>query len=69
MSLKYDQIYFSRGQTRILFKREADGRFFLTVNGQEPTPLEPRELADLLSDWCRYLQDAGYAVRNFDRFV
>lgn len=63
-----DQIYYSRGQTRILFKKESDGRFFLTVNGGEPTPLEPRELADLLSDWGKYLVDAGYPIRHYDRW-
>ena len=63
-----DQVYYSRGRTTILMKKECDGRFYLSVNGQQPTPMEPRELADMLSDWCRYLQDAGYAVRHFDRF-
>lgn len=62
------QIYYSRGKTRILFKRATDGAFYLKVNDGEPTPLTPRELADLLADWCKMLNDAGYPVTHYDRW-
>lgn len=62
------QSYFSRGATRILFKRETDGAYYLKVNDGEPTPMEPRELADMLYDWVRMLTDAGYPVRPFNQW-
>lgn len=62
------QMYYSRGQTRILFKRETDGAFYLTLNGGEPSPITPRELADMLADWCQMLTDAGYPVRHYDKW-
>ena len=68
MSNSLYQSYFSRGATRILFKRETDGQFWLKVNDGEPTPMTPRELADMLSDWCKILNDHGYPVAQFDRW-
>ncbi len=62
------QSYFARGATRILFKRETDGCFYLKVNDGEPTPMEPRELADFLHNAAEMLNQHGYPVTRFDRW-
>jgi len=68
MSNSLYQSYFSRGQTRILFKRETDGQFWLKVNDGLPTPMTPQELADMLTDWCKMLNDHGFPVTHYDRW-
>ncbi len=61
-----DQVLFSRGATRIHLRRGADRRFWLRVNDGEPTPIEPRELADLLYDWVFYLRAEGVEIAPLD---
>jgi hypothetical protein len=60
-----DAMLYARGETRIHWKRGADGRFWLQVNDYPPTPLAPAELADFLFYWDKYFRQNGFVPQPY----